>query len=271
MKKKSNRTHKSSKEKYYIPYLPDEVFENLTPELRKTQQEYRTYHKTLHGIRERINTNELLIKKLKGEIENDKYRIKKGANEKYPEDGYEELVGFRFEKLSHLYDDYKNSISITRKNRSSSSFKKNQEDLEKYGRLETTEGNMRKQFYGGKEISEIITFNAQIKSNNYLHSYINGDSSNKKIKNISLGTEEVMRKNLGLLYPKIDFSEDSIDEIKEEWRTIIKAYTNWFLTKKKWIGLKTDTHPKEKIVDWCIKMGINEKNPEFDKWIHKEG
>ena len=80
-----------------------------------------------------------------------------------------------------------------------------------------------------------------------------------------------MRKNLGLLYPKIDFSEDSIDEIKEEWRTIIKAYTNWFLTKKKWIGLKTDTHPKEKIVDWCIKMGINEKNPEFDKWIPKEG
>ena len=211
MKKKSNRTHKSSKEKYYIPYLPDEVFENLTPELRKTQQEYRTYHKTLHGIRERINTNELLIKKLKGEIENDKYRIKKGANEKYPEDGYEELVGFRFEKLSHLYDDYKNSISITRKNRSSSSFKKNQEDLEKYGRLETTEGNMRKQFYGGKEISEIITFNAQIKSNNYLHSYINGDSSNKKIKNISLGTEEDERElNISKLrYHKVVIMTDA--------------------------------------------------------------
>ena len=56
-------------------------------------------------------------------------------------------------------------------------------------------------------------------------------------------------------------------DIKDEWRTIIRAYSNWFLTKKKWGGLKNTTHPKENIVDWCIKMGINEKNGEFENWI----
>ena len=69
----------------------------------------------------------------------------------------------------------------------------------------------------------------------------------------------------------IDFSEDTLDDIKDEWRTIIRAYSNWFLTKKKWGGLKNTTHPKENIVDWCIKMGINEKNGEFENWIEKEG
>ena len=49
------------------------------------------------------------------------------------------------------------------------------------------------------------------------------------------------------------------------------SYSNWFLTKKKWGGLKNTTHPKENIVDWCIKMGINEKNGEFENWIEKEG
>ena len=272
MRNKSRKTHKSSKEKYYIPFLPDEVFKNLSPELRKIQQEYRTYHRTLHGIRERINTNEQLIKRLKEEIVKDKHRIKKGANEKYPEDGYEELVGFRFEKLSHLYEDYKFSVSVTRKNRTSDSFKKNEKDMKLYGKLNTTEGESRKQFYGGKKIEEVFTYNAQIKSDNYNFSYINNNkSTGKKIKNISLGTEEVMRKNLSKMYPTIDFSEDTLDDIKDEWRTIIRAYSNWFLTKKKWSGLKTTTHPKENIVDWCIKMGINEKNGEFENWIEKEG
>ena len=242
----------------------------IQPELRKIQQEYRTYHRTLHGIRERINTNEQLIKKLKEEIKKDKYRIKERANEKYPEDGYEELVGRRFEKLSHLYDDYKFSVSITRTNRSSDSFNKNQKDMELLGKLNTTEGNSRKQFYGGKKIGKVITWNAQIKSNNHKHSLIPdiGDQ-NKKIKNISLGTEDVIRKNLGTLYD-LDYSKDDIEEIKNEWRTILRTYSNWYITKKGWKGLKLDTHSKEKIVDWCIKMGIND-NGEFDKWIEKEG
>ena len=262
MKKKSKKVHKSSKEKYYIPFLPDEVFNNLSPELKKIQQEYRTYHRTLHGIRDRINTNEQLIKKLREEIKNETIRIKSCANEDYPDRGYEDLVVVRYNKLSHLYDDYKFSVSITRKNRTSKSYKNNQKGVE---------GFMNKKFYGGKEIGEVFTYNAQIKSDNYEHSMIPDMVKGKKIKNISLGTEDVMRKNLGLVYPKMDFSEDSIDIVKDEWRTIIRAFSNWYITKNKWRGFKLDTHPKENIVEWCIKMGINEKNGEFENWIEKEG
>ena len=276
MKNKSRRTHKSSSEKYYIPFLPDEVFKNLSPELRKIQQEYRTYHRTLHGIKERITTNEQLIKKLREEINNDKIRIKKRANEQYDDRGYEDLVHFRYNKLHHLYEDYKFSVSVYKKDVSSKSYKMNQKDMEHYGKLQTNEwsGKTRKQFYGGKKIGEVFTYWAQVKSNNYEHSTIPdmiGDKGNKKIKNFSLGTEEVMRKNLSLMYPKFDFSEDTLDEIKNEWRTIIRAYSNWYLTKNNWKGLKTETHPKETVVNWCIKMGINEKYGEFEKSIEKEG
>lgn len=269
MKKKSNRKHRSEGDKYYIPFLPDEVFNNLSPTLKEVQREYRIYHRTIHDINKRISDNQGMIKRLREQIENDRFRLKEKASENH-EDGYEELMASRYQKLVHLYDDFKFSVSLSPKDRTSESYKKNQRDLEEYGELMDTEGDYRKKFYGGKEIGVVRSWNAQVKSDNYKYSLIPELEKGKKIKNIILGTEEVMRMNLGTLYD-LDYSKDDIEEIKDEWRTIVRAYSNWYITKKGWKGFKLDTHPKEKIVEWCIKMGINEKDGEFDNWISKEG
>ena len=74
MKKKSKRTHRSSGDKYYIPYLPDEIFNNLSSDEREIQREYRVYHRVVHDINKRITDNQLLIKKLRERIKEDKYR-----------------------------------------------------------------------------------------------------------------------------------------------------------------------------------------------------
>lgn len=271
MKKKSKRTHRSSGDKYYIPYLPDEIFNNLSSDEREIQREYRVYHRVVHDINKRITDNQLLIKKLRERIKEDKYRLNEKASEEH-EEGYIEMMAERYQLLNHLYEEVDFTVSLSPKNRSSESFYKNQKDIEIYGEINDDKRENRRTTYGGKEITEVFSWNAQIRSKNYKYSLIPDLTNNKKIKNITLGTESVMRENLNIMYEGLDFSEDSIDDIKEEWKSIVRAYSTMYISKHKWRGFKLDTHPKEKIVEWCIKNGINEDGEsEFLKWLSMSG
>ena len=167
MKKNSKRKHRSEGDKYYIPFLPDEVFDNLSPELREIQREYRLYHRVVHDIKKRIKDNIELRKKLLDKINEDKERLNERANDEYDDRGYEELMLKRFQKLTHLYEDYRFNVNISRVNRSSSSFKKNKDDMEKLGFINSLEGDYRRKTYGGKKLSELFTYHAQIKSKDF--------------------------------------------------------------------------------------------------------
>lgn len=272
MKKNSKRKHRSEGDKYYIPYLPDEVFNNLSPELREIQREYRVYHKVVHDINQRIKDNIELRKKLMDKINDDKLRLKERANDDYDDRGYEELMLSRFQKLAHLYEDYRFNVNISRINRSSKSFKKNKKDMETFGFINSEEGDYRRKTYGGDKITELFTYHAQVKGKDYEYGRINGlgEGRDKKVKTITLGTEETMRINLGLIYDE-DWGKDSLEDVRWEWEYLIRAYTNWFLTTKGWKEFKLETISKEKLVDWLIKIGVNDTKGEFTKWIPKEG
>ena len=272
MKKNSRRKHRSEGDKYYIPFLPDEVFNSLPPELKEIQRQYRVYHHTVHNIKKRIKDNTELRKQLLEKIKDDKIRLKERANDEYQDRGYEELMKFRFQKIAHLYDDYRFTVSISRINRSSKSYHENKSDMEKLGFINSKEGDYRKFTYGGKDIGEVYTFNAQIKSLSFPHSKIQGlsDGKNNKIKTISLGTEEVMRKNISLIFGE-DLSEDNWDDIKADWIKVLKHFINWYLTKHDWKSLKLETISKDKVVEWCLKMGSDKIDSEFDNWYPKEG
>ena len=272
MKKNSKRKHRSEGDKYYIPFLPDEVFDNLPPELREIQREYRLYHRVVHDIKKRIKDNIELRKKLLDKIKEDKERLKERANDEYDDRGYEELMLKRFQKLTHLYEDYRFNVNISRVNRSSSSFKKNKDDMDKLGFINSLEGDYRRKTYGGKNLSELYTYHAQIKSKDFSYGRIKGleEGRDKKVKTITLGTEDVMRRNLELIYDE-DWSTDSLKDVREEWEILIRGFTNWFLTTKGWKTFKLETVSKEKLTEWLIRMGVNNPKGEFSKWIPKEG
>lgn len=254
MKKKSKRKHRSEGDKYYIPYLPDEVFNNLTPELKELQREYRRYHRVVHDINKRIESKMELRKKLMKEITEDTKRLKERANDDYDDRGYEDMMLYYYQKISHLYEVYNFDVYVTKTNRTSKSYKEK-------------EFWNRKKIYAGKEIGEVFTYYSQVKSKDYDYSLINGK---KKLKGIALGTEEVMKRNLGLIYDE-DWMDDDIEDVKSEWKVLIRAYSNYFLTTYGWSSFKEKTHSKEKITEWCIKNGVNNPNGDFHKWLPKEG
>jgi hypothetical protein len=272
MKSKSRRKHRSKDEKYYIPYLPDEVFNNLTPQQREIQREYRLYHRVVHDIKKRIKDNQNLKRKLSDKIRDDKNRLKERANDDYQDRGYEELMLKRYQKISHLYEDYNFLVNIAKVNRTSKSHKQNEDDMKNYGFINSTVGNFRKKVYKGKELTEVFHYHAQIKSKDFDYSRIKGLSpgKDKKVKTISLSTEESMRTNLGLIFDE-DWSKDSIEDVRSEWEFLIRAFINWYLTTHGWKSLKTTSISKDKLTEWLIKVGVNEKNSEFQKWISKEG
>ena len=260
MKKKSKRKHRSEGDKYYIPYLPDEVFNKLTPELKELQREYRRYHRVVHDINKRIESKMELRKKLMKEITEDTKRLKERANDDYDDRGYEDIMLNYYQKIAHLYEVYNFDVYVTRTNRTSKSFKEK-------------EFWNRKKVYAGKEIKEVYTYYSQVKSKDYDFSLIKGmnkETGAKKIKVISLGTEEVMKRNLGFIYDE-DWMNDSLDEVKSEWKVLIRAYSNYYLTTNGWKSFKENTHSKDKITEWCMKNGVNNPNGDFYKWLPKEG
>lgn len=172
---------------------------------------------------------------------------------------------YRWQRISHYYEDYQFNVSIERRNRSSRTFKKKRDGDEGFNRERLASD---RKTYGGKEIGELFTYQAKVQASNYQHSIISElPINNRKLKSIQLGTEEVMRTNLVKLYNDEDYLTDDLDIVRDEWRTIILAFSNYYIHKKKWLGFKVDTISKDDVMNWCNKMKISEKENEFDNWI----
>jgi|TARA_B100000035_G_scaffold288681_1_gene274498 hypothetical protein len=265
MKSKSKkRKHRSEKSRYYIPFLPDDIFNNMNEKDREHQRLYRTYHRTIFDLEKKISDNQLKIQKLKNEIKECKFRLNTKSTEE-SEDGYKELMIYRWQRISHYYEDYQFNVSIERRNRSSKTFKKNRDGDEGFNKERLASD---RRTYGGKEIGELFTYQAKVQASNYKFSIISElPDNNRKLKSIQLGTEEVMRMNLVKLYNDEDYLTDDLDIVRDEWRTIILAFSNYYIHKKKWLGFKVDTISKDDVMNWCNKMKISEKENEFDNWI----
>lgn len=236
---KKEKKYRSQGEVFFMDYLPDEVFNNLSETERKSYRIYRNNHRWVYEGKEKINRLESEIQKLKEEIKTTKGKIK---GDDY-HDGWEFTMKKNYTNISSLSKKFEFYCSVGFRNRKSKS-KKNQSKFNK--------DLVRNQSqYNGKE----LTSNPKI--------YIRIESSDKKyLKNIYVGDENKTREMIQRLRGG-DWSSEkvTVHRLKMELREIYVSYSRYHIYQSNWESFKGDTHSVQKVEDWVVEMG-----DKFDEW-----
>ena len=236
---KEEKKFRSEGDVFFMDYLPDEVFNNLSESERESYRLYRNNHRWIHDGNEKIKKLESQIQKLKEVIKITKGKIK---GDDY-HDGWESIMKKNYTNISFLSKKFEFYCSVGFRNRKSKSVK-NQSRFNK--ELVRTQSQ-----YDGKE----LTSNPKI--------YIRIESSDKKyLKNIYVGDEDKTREMIQRLRGGDWGSEKvSVHRLKIELREIYVPYSRYQIYHSNWESFKGDTHSVQKVEDWVVKMGYK-----FKEW-----
>lgn len=235
MKKK--KTYVGKDLKWFVDFLPDEVFNSLNEEERKNYREYRRYQKEIGEGLERIKKLQKQLLKIQTNIEGENFKIKGGGEV----DGWENKMKMYYDKINHIDKNFRLNCSVERRDRSSTS-KKIKDGSIKKSKTDYT----LKYTYGTKEIGSVIKLYGRVENSVYKHQ-------------IYLGDENTVRIELGKLLNE-DWTKDSYEELKDEIRVLLSQYSRYHIFHNKWEGFKSETHNLQRIIEWCSKVGDERYN-----------
>jgi len=230
--------------KIVIDYLPDEIYNSLSDDVKKNYREYRRSNFNLGESNEKLEKLNKKLEKLKSQIKEVK------------EDIYDrkDKVQFHFSKIGFLSKDVKFNISIYFKDKTSESYymrKKISEDSS----ISTNEYYSRKKYikksYKGKPLTKKKKF------------YISLETLDYKRKNIYVGSEKDVRLFLNeVVYKDFDrdIFKDSLPFVKEEMRDVYSDYIIYMVRKIGWNKFLGISSNNIKVVeDWYKKTdgGMN--------------
>lgn len=237
MGKKQYKSQDIYKGKYFIDYLPEEVFNKLKKEDKENYREYRRYSTFIKDSQLRIEKYEKELLKLKDKISTERLKI---GGDNTSNDWLMKMKD-RFDTLGHLNKNFVFSCSVTKRIRKSKSIKLKSGDKI----MSETEMGVLKNKYKGKELKPVVLWYSQIVN-----------SGKTIFKTIYLGKEE----NLRTLLSEIDgddWSKDDIENIRSEMKVIISQYVRHTVFHKTWKSFEKDgpTHNLESISKWSKKIG----------------
>ncbi len=226
------------KGKYFIDYLPDEVFNQMSEEDRVNYREYRRYSTFIKKSELLIEDYEKQILKLKDKIS--KERLKIGGVDST--NNWLMKMKDRFDSLSHLNENFVFSCSVTKRIRKSKTLKF--KDGKKS--VKDNEMGVLKETYKGEELKPVVLWYSQIVN-----------SSKSVFKTIYLGKEENIRKFLNEIYPDENWSEDDMEDVRSEMKTVISQYVRYTVFHNTWKPFEKgqSTHNLETILKWCKEVG----------------
>jgi hypothetical protein len=117
--KKSKKKYVGEGTKFFIDFLPDDIFNSFSEEERLSYREYRRYQRFCGEGGLRIKKYQLEIEKLTQKINEERKKIKGIMDE----DGWEKKMEFFYNDVSHLDKNLKLNVSIEKRNRTSKSKK----------------------------------------------------------------------------------------------------------------------------------------------------
>jgi len=240
MKKKQYKSESIYKGKYFIDYLPEEVFNKLNKEDKENYREYRRYSTFIKDSELRIEKYEKEILKLKDKISTERLKI---GGDKTSNDWLMKMKD-RFDTLGHINKNFLFSCSVTKRIRKSKSLKlKSGEKI-----MSETEMGVLKNEYKGEELKPVELWYSQIVN------------SGKTIyKTIYLGKEENIKKFLTEIdEDKYDWSNDDVEDVRSEMKVIISQYVRYTVFHNTWRTFEKDgpTHNLESLSKWCKKIGV---------------
>jgi|TARA_B110000967_G_scaffold87035_1_gene89633 hypothetical protein len=233
---KRKKDYRSKGEKFFLEYLPTEVFDSLKPKERENYQKYRTHHRYIFEGNQQINKLEKEISKLKDKIKVKKLQIN-GDDEN---SGWKQKMMIGYEGVQKLSKDYKFNISIGFRYRKSKILK-NEENYES-GKVGTK-----------KDLRNQSTFKGEtLKSNPLL--YLRITRTKDVFKNLYVGKEEDVRLSIGRIY-KEDWSKESVEDVKDEIRVIYSTYVRYHVFHSNWGDFFNKKHTLSDVEYWSTEMG----------------
>ena len=225
--KKSKKKYVGEGTKFFIDFLPDDIFNSFSEEEKLSYREYRRYQRFCGEGGLRIKKYQLEIEKLTQKINEERKKIKGIMDE----DGWEKKMEFFYNDVSHLDKNLKLNVSIEKRNRTSKSKKVID------GELPTISFERVNQTYGGKEVKKNYKFYGRVENLSNRTTFYFGD-------------EIDMRKGLEEIFFE-DWSKDDFDSVKDELKSIMSQFSRYHIFKSNWMEFKVGTYNTKSLVDWC--------------------
>jgi hypothetical protein len=225
----TKRNYRSKGERFFIDYLPDEVFSTLKKEEKKHYQRYRNHHKFVFDGNSRIKDINNQVKKLREEIKSINLNIK--GNESH--DGWELIMKESYSQLNHLTQKFEFYCSVGFRNRKSKTIS-NQSKFNKVEIRNQTD-------YKGKKLGVNPKLYVRIESIDKTH-----------LKNIYVGSEENVR---DMIIRVSGHNPSSTNIVKLRVREIYSSYVRYKIYHSSWGVFKGQTHSLKNVEEWCNMVG----------------
>lgn len=233
---KKRKGYKGEGLKFFMNYLPDEIFNSLNDEERYHYREYRRYQKFMGESKERVEKYKQEVEKLNQLIQKENQKVK-GTKQ---ESGWKDKMTIHYDKVSHLDKELKLNCSVEKRERTSQSKKIID------NRSKPSIGTIVRGKYGGKPLKKYYKLYGRVENVNQRKYFYFGDESE-------------VRKLLSELYGE-DFSKDDFDDVKDELKVLISQFSRYHIYHSNWDEFKSETHNLRGIIDWCKWCDENDVN-----------
>lgn len=234
---KRKKDYKSRGEKFFLEYLPQEVFDSLKPKEREDYKKYRDNHRYMFNGKNQIKKWEEEISKLRGKIKEKKIQIN-GDDEN---SGWKQKMMIGYQGIQHYSKDFQFNISIGFRYRKSEIYK-NEEDY-KLGKKGSKKDLREQTHFKGKKLQP----NPKL--------YLRITRTKDVFKNLYVGSEEDVRREISNL-TKEDWSKESLEYLKDEVRFMYSSYIRYNVFHSNWKEFFKGKHTFPSIVEWSKKMGV---------------
>lgn len=223
--------------KWFVDFLPKEVFDSLTEKERKDYQGYRNYQRHIGDSTLKISNFQKEIEKLTNLIKEEQFKIKGDIDNS----GWEMKMKIHYDKINHIDKNFQLNCSIERRDRTSLSKRYIDGEIKTFKSVPI----LKKQ-YGEKDIERVYKLYGRVEN-----------TQNRK--QIYFGDEKEIRNVLSEIYGE-DWSNEPYEFLKDELRILISQYSRYKIFHNKWEGFKKEKHNMKSVKDWCVwceKNGID--------------
>jgi hypothetical protein len=214
--------------KWFVDFLPKEIFYSFTEEEHKNYQGYRSYQSKIGMSSVKISNYQKEIEKLSNLIKKEQFKIK-GDTEN---SGWEMKMKIHYDKITHIDKNFQLNCSIERRDRTSLSKRYIDGEIKTFKSVPI----LKKQ-YGEKDIERVYKLYGRVEN-----------TQNRK--QIYLGDEKEIRKVLSEIYGE-DWTNDPYEFLKDELRILISQYSRYKIFHNKWEGFMKEKHNMKSVKDWC--------------------
>jgi len=232
---KRKKDYRSKGEKFFLEYLPTEVFDSLKPKERVNYKKYRDNHRYLFNGKNQIKEWEEEISKLRKKIKDKKSQI--NGNGEYS--GWKEKMMIGYQGVEKYSKDFQFNISIGFRYRKSEILK-NEEDY-KMGKKGSKKPLREQTHFKGKKLQP----NPKL--------YLRITRTKDVFKNLYVGSEEDVRREIGNLN-KEDWSKESLELLKDEVRYMYSSYIRYHVFHSNWKEFFKGKHSFPSVIEWSKKM-----------------